>query len=116
MEWIALTSPEELARVDEASRAAPVLLFKHSTSCGVSAGALEGLERDWRPVDDVHTVFFIDLWAHRDVSDAVEVRYGVRHESPQVLVVDDGACVYTASHRGIRHAEVVQALNVRSAR
>jgi len=93
-----------------------VLLFKHSTSCGVSAGALEALERDWRAADDVHRVYFIDLWAHRDVSDAVETRYGIRHESPQVLVIDDGACTYTTSHRHISRAAVVDALATRTAR
>lgn len=107
MQWIPLTAPEQLAEVDAASQAGAVLLFKHSTSCGISRMALDRLERAWRsPNEAPMPAYFIDLWRHRDVSNAVELRYGIGHESPQALVIAQGRCVFDASHSAIRPEEL----------
>lgn len=111
MQWIPLTAPDQLVEVDEVSQQGPVLLFKHSTSCSISRMALDRLERAWRsPNDAPMPIYFIDLWQHREVSNAVERHYGIRHESPQVLVIHQGRCVYDASHSAIR-AEELQRLS-----
>jgi bacillithiol system protein YtxJ len=111
MKWIPLTHPEDLAAVNAASQERRVLIFKHSTRCGLSALALDRLEREWKSKDDSgFTVYFIDLWKDRDVSNAVEALYGIRHESPQALVIDAGACAYTDSHSGIRYTKLMTEL------
>lgn len=109
MNWIHLTRPEELRAVNEASRQRPVLIFKHSTSCGISAMALARIERAWKPTDD-HTTYFIELRKNRDVSNAVEEQYGIRHESPQALIILAGQCVHADSHSGIRYDALVAEL------
>lgn len=101
----------QLDRIDDLSKEKPVLIFKHSTTCPISQGALSRLEKGWTAADDAgRTAYYLDLWAHRDVSDAVEARYGIRHESPQVLVISGGTCSYNTSHRNINYADTVGAL------
>jgi bacillithiol system protein YtxJ len=112
MKWIALTHPEDLNALNEASREHPVLIFKHSTRCGVSSMALNRIEREWKPAHDrVYDTYFIDLWKHREVSNAVEEHYGIRHESPQALVIDAGTCVHADSHSAIRYGHLIAELD-----
>jgi bacillithiol system protein YtxJ len=87
-----------------------VLIFKHSTRCSISSTALNRLERAWRPEDAGHAVWYLDLLRYRPISNAIAERYGIQHESPQVLVIRAGRCVYDASHTAITHAEVVRQL------
>lgn len=104
MSWQPLTTLDELDRIDAASARRPVLVFKHSTRCSISSTALHRLQRAWQATDG--PVHLLDLLRHRALSDAIAARYGVRHESPQVLVIRDGRCVYEASHLAITYAEV----------
>lgn len=88
-----------------------MLLFKHSTRCSISSAALGRLERAWNSADDErYDAHYLDLLQYRDLSDAIAERYGVEHESPQVLVVRNGKCMYHTSHLGISYAGVVEAL------
>lgn len=111
MNWVRLNKLTQLEEIDTASRKAPVLIFKHSTRCNISATALGRLERAWTPADDTeHTAYFLDLLAHRDISNAIAKRYGVEHESPQALVIRDGRCMHTTAHFGITYADTLAAL------
>lgn len=111
MRWTPLTDISQLEAIDLASRAKPVLLFKHSTTCSISRTALDRLERTWTSDDDIaHTAFYLDLLRYRVVSNAIAERYGITHESPQVLVIKDGKCAHDASHLGISYAGTKSAL------
>jgi bacillithiol system protein YtxJ len=82
------------AAIDE-SRLRPVLLFKHSTSCGISSGVF----REVRAVDaDINIVV---VQTDRDISNEIARRTGIRHQSPQAIVLRDGEVVYHASHYDI---------------
>lgn len=111
MNWTPLTSLAQLDAIDATSREKPVLIYKHSTRCNISAAALSRLERAWTAADDAEqTTYYLDLLAHRDISDAIAERYGVEHESPQTLVIRDGKCVHVAAHFGITYADTLAAL------
>lgn len=111
MQWIPLTSPQQLDAIDEASTRMPVLIFKHSTRCNISSAALNRLERAWTPADEAaSSTYLLDLLAHRALSDAIAERYGVEHESPQTLVIRDGKCMHAAAHFGITYADTLAAL------
>ncbi|MBS1943399.1 MAG: bacillithiol system redox-active protein YtxJ [Bacteroidetes bacterium] len=112
MEWKELDSIVELDRIDQLSKGQPVLIFKHSTRCAISKAALNRLERAWTAEDAArHRVYYLDLLAHRDISDAVATRYHVQHESPQALVIHNGTCTHCASHTAITYAETAGALS-----
>ena len=66
MHWKELTTLGQLDRIDDLSRQKPVLIFKHSTTCPISKGALARLEKDWTAADDAsHRAYYLDLRAHR---------------------------------------------------
>lgn len=97
MEWIELVSPEQLTAINKESQESPVLIFKHSTTCSISAMALHRLDRKSSNVPGLKA-YFLDLRSHRDVSKAIESTFDVTHESPQVLIIDKGQAVYHRSH------------------
>ena len=70
----------------------PVLLLKHSTQCSISARALEEVEAFGAEFT------YLDLLAHRDVSDAIATRLGVPHESPQLLILQSGRAEVVLNH------------------
>ncbi len=99
--WKALTDINQLELVDELSKTQSVVLFKHSTSCGISAGAKSRLEVDWDALPEDTVFYYLDLLRHRDISNAIADRYSIRHESPQILVIKNGKTVFHASHHRI---------------
>jgi bacillithiol system protein YtxJ len=94
--WKQMESIQELEVADQTSYNKPVVLFKHSTSCSISSMAKSRLEGD----TDVNSpeIYYLDLLAYRDVSNTIADKYGVRHESPQVIVLSNGQATYHASH------------------
>lgn len=111
MNWTVLTDEGQLDGIDRLSAERTVLIFKHSTRCSISSAALNRLESAWTAADEgLGAVFFLDLIRYRSVSNAIADRYGVQHESPQVLVIRSGRCVHHASHFGITYAGSKEAL------
>jgi bacillithiol system protein YtxJ len=99
MNWIELVSPEQLQAIRNESQESPVLIFKHSTACSISAMVLHRLQRKSSGVNVPGLkLYYLDLRAYRDVSRAVESTFEVEHESPQVLIIDKGQAVYHRSH------------------
>lgn len=95
----ALHHIDELDRLLTESTRQPLLLFKHSYSCGISAEALDELV-DHLNSERKESVRYamITVQTHRDVSNAVASKLGVRHETPQALMIRDGRVVWAASH------------------
>ena len=88
-----------------ASHVEPVIVFKHSETCGVSLMVRDGLEQGVVPVA-VHEVV---VQRHRGVSTRLALLLGVRHESPQVFVVARGAVSWHSSHNGVTAARIAAA-------
>jgi len=91
------------------SDAKPLFLIKHSTRCPVSTTALEQYRRFVDEVDDREHAY-LDLIAHRDVSDAIAAESGVRHESPQALLYHRGKVIWHDSHGRITTDRLASAL------
>ena len=109
MHWIHLTEEEQLKHIISKSQLRPQVIFKHSTRCSISAVALQRLQKTTQPSDI--DFYFLDLIANRDLSNQVASVFKVQHESPQVLVIRDGDCIYDESHMGISMAEIVEHLH-----
>ena len=108
--WISLTTVEELDDIARESYEAPCLIFKHSTRCNISSIAKFRLEDDWDLAPESVRMYYLDLIRYRSLSNAVAERCSVHHESPQVLLIRNGECVYDESHLGIRVEEIKEAL------
>lgn len=98
MKWTPLNSIADMEEVIQKSFEKPQLIFKHSTRCSISALAKSRLESGWRFEEKLVEPIYLDLLVHRDVSNKIEAHFNIRHESPQVLLIKDGECVYHASH------------------
>ncbi len=111
MNWTKLDSADKIEGIKEQSRSQPILIFKHSTSCSISSMALNRLERDWNS-DDMKNmgVYFLDLIKNRDVSNSIASAFDIPHQSPQVLIIKEGKCIYDNSHMGISYREISQQL------
>src|SRR5574339_82269 len=93
-----LSDLDALETAIEESRERPVVLFKHSRTCGVSCQALDELHRLAEQAARGATYKVITVQSHRSVSDHAARRLGVRHETPQAIVLRDGKPVWKASH------------------
>jgi bacillithiol system protein YtxJ len=101
IDWNHLSSEAHIRRIIEDSFQVPQLIFKHSTRCGTSAMALGRIERQWGPALQPVTPHFLDLLTYRKVSNAVAETFDVTHQSPQVLLIQNGVCTYATSHSDI---------------
>ncbi len=111
MEWHTLNTIEQLDTIVEVSSSQPVLLFKHSTRCSISATALDRLERAWSE-EEVKGIqpYYLDLIQYRSISGAIAEKFEIEHQSPQVLLIKNGICIYHASHYDIRYTELTKHL------
>ena len=100
----------ELERLLAESNRAPVLLFKHSYSCGTSAEALEELLEHLGRHDGPTRFAIVTVQTDRQISNAISTRLGVRHETPQALLVRDGRVVWSASHFRVTADEIARAI------
>lgn len=104
--WKNLDSMAKLDEIENKSKEKVIAIFKHSTRCGVSRMSLRSFERAFDTEQENIELYYLDLLAHRDISDEISARFQVWHESPQFLVIKDGNCVHHSSHHSI-HAGVL---------
>ncbi|MEO7263258.1 MAG: bacillithiol system redox-active protein YtxJ [Ferruginibacter sp.] len=105
MTWLKLEDDSTLEDITEKSKENPQVIFKHSTRCSISSMAKSRLERSTSPQNI--DFYYLDLIAHRDISSKIADQFNVYHESPQVLVIKDGQCVYDESHSGISMEDII---------
>ena len=98
---IPLTHLSTLAELEAAiaeSCERPVLLFKHSRTCGISCEALDELQAHVDRTPGTAAYKLITVQSHPGLSDAAAARFGIRHETPQAILLRDGRPVWNASH------------------
>ena len=110
MNWIDLNSVNQLTAIKELSKIRPQLIFKHSTRCSISSMALSRMERKEQP--ETSDFYFLDLIKYRSLSNKISEDFSVFHESPQVLIIKNTACVYDESHSGIDMDEITKQIKV----
>ncbi len=104
MNWNPLESIAAVDQLKKDSYDQPIVIFKHSTHCSISGMALSRLERAWNEQEMQRVnVYFLDLIQHRNVSQHVAESFQIVHQSPQLLLIRDGECVYDTSHVGISY-------------
>ena len=97
MNWIIL---EDYIQIQKALlQAEPFLVFKHSIRCSISSMVKHRFERafDYNNVQS----YFLDLIKYRSISNQLAVDFNVEHQSPQILLIKNGNCIYHASHNAI---------------
>lgn len=111
LKWIRLTEASDLDQlIEKESFVKPVVLFKHSTRCSISAMALNRLENEWDLEEEACVPVYLDLITYRPISNKMADDLQITHQSPQILVVKDGKCVYNSSHSQINVRDIKDAL------
>ena len=110
MNWNELKSETQIIDIIEKSKFKPQVIFKHSTRCSISAMAKGRLERSVPPENT--DFYFLDLIANRAVSNKVSSEFNVFHESPQILLIKNGACVYDESHGSISMDDIEEQVSL----
>jgi bacillithiol system protein YtxJ len=106
MNWIDLIDEQQLEHLKELSKHKAQLIFKHSTRCAISSMAKNRLERSTPP--DSVDFYYLDLVKHRQLSNKIATDFAVYHESPQVLLIKNGECIYDESHSGIQMDDIAE--------
>jgi bacillithiol system protein YtxJ len=110
IKWIPLQDLGQLNEIINNSHEKPVVIFKHSTRCIVSRTALKQFELETLQcnvfTENNVDAYFLDLLEHRDISNEIASRFGVQHQSPQLLLIKDGKSVYDVSHSDIDAGEL----------
>jgi len=113
MLWQALTQHSQLQDIILTSQQPgsnrAVVIFKHSTRCSISSMVLNRFESRWQDDPSV-PAYFLDLIQYRDLSNEIASVFDVVHQSPQVLVIKNGSCIYNASHTGISVPDILEAI------
>lgn len=105
MQWNNLETISQLDELVALSQDQSVVIFKHSTRCSISRMALKQFENEF-DFSDLVQPFYLDLIAFREVSNEIAARFGVVHQSPQLILIKEGKTVYNVSHSDIDAGEL----------
>lgn len=106
--WISLTNLEQLSEIKKKSHIKPQVVFKHSTTCGVSRMVINMFKKNYSFTADQVDLYYLDLHAYREVSNETGIKFHVYHESPQLLVLKNGEVVTHASHGAISDVDLAE--------
>ena len=109
--WVALNEMSQLDEIISLSNTKAVLIFKHSTRCGISSMVLKNFKNEYNLPDSEIELYFLDLIKNRDLSNEIAIKFNVIHQSPQVLVIYKEQVIYHDSHNQISVEAIKNALN-----
>ena len=96
---IFLTDQDQIDDIIKASEQKPILIFKHSTRCGISSMMLKRFDNK---IADLSTpYYFLDILKYRPLSNLIQDKFEITHQSPQLLVIKNGKVIAHDSHSGI---------------
>jgi bacillithiol system protein YtxJ len=101
LNWLPLTSLEQLETIKKESNTEAILIFKDSTRCGISKMVIKQFEKLFTAEHSNLKVYYLDLLNHRNISAEIEQTFQVVHQSPQLIVIRNGNSVHYASHNDI---------------
>lgn len=105
--WKKIESEEDLKKAIEDSFQNKIAIFKHSTSCFISRTVLKNFEKEVENSDQNAELYYLDLLAYRPISNKIASDLEIRHESPQLIVIENGKPVNSASHQDISLSQIV---------
>ena len=109
--WNTLDSDQGLDNIIEESRIKPQLILKHSTSCSISHIAKMRLDESLDELQKHLDCHYLDLLRYRSISNRISNELNLHHESPQILVVNQGEVTYDESHLDISMKDIIEHLS-----
>ncbi|SNR35837.1 bacillithiol system redox-active protein YtxJ [Lutibacter flavus] len=99
--WALLTEEKQLNEIIEESKTKLVVVFKHSTRCGISRGVLSQFEKATDSKIENVAFYYLDLLKYRSISNELASAFNVYHQSPQAILIKNGEVVTHNSHYDI---------------
>lgn len=106
MNWKTITNETDLEQIVELSKSTTCLIYKHSTRCTMSEMMKFVLEDEWDFEEGEIQPFYLDILAHKSLAKKIADDFQVYHQSPQVLLIQNGECTYDEDHRDISVEEI----------
>jgi bacillithiol system protein YtxJ len=107
LSWTNIISIDDLETIQMNSFRQPCLIYKHSSRCSISDIAFRRLQVYPESHSLNLALYFLDIIRFRSLSEAISTNYHVYHESPQVLVIFKGECIYDSSHLDIQWNDIL---------
>jgi bacillithiol system protein YtxJ len=110
MNWKNINTELDIEEIITQSFYKPQGIFKHSTRCSISTVAKQRIDKN---DDNIAIEFnYLDLIAQRNISNLIAQKFDVEHQSPQILIIKKGVCVFDESHGSIDFNEIVEQANL----
>ena len=106
VDWISLTSLDQLENIVIDSEIDTICIFKHSTRCGISKMVLSRFEKSLSETIKKCKFYYLDLLTYRNISDQISLTFEIIHQSPQLLVIKNKVAVANASHYDILDIDI----------
>ena len=108
MNWITINGEETIEEISKSEDYA--IIYKHSPRCMTSLMAFRNM-KSGSESDYSIPFYMVDVIQNRDISRLIAEKFNIRHESPQVLIVKDGKCIFDTSHESIVLKNIVSKIN-----
>lgn len=109
-DWKQITQESDVRNIIEKSLSKPQIIYKHSTTCGISAHAEHKLIEGSHLLTENADVNYLDLLRFRSISTLIAKELKVTHQSPQIIVLKDSKVVHSTSHHAIDPAAIAKYL------
>jgi bacillithiol system protein YtxJ len=108
-EWKIINNKSQLVEIENESYSNPVVIFKNSSRCGISQSMLLNFQQDMRQANSGSMGFYLlDIVKNRDISSIIAQQFNLHHESPQLLVIENGECTYHKNHWNISYSDLIK--------
>lgn len=108
--WNNLTTNDDLVKINNDSYNQPQIIFKHSTRCSISQMAKNRLIEGLDQLMDKAAIYYLDLLSYRNISNEIANKWGIEHESPQIIIIKNGEAIYHSSHNMIKVTDIKEHL------
>ncbi len=109
--WEIISNEHQLDEIILLSEGKPQVILKHSNQCGTSFFAKKNLEMiDGKYLEGVD-LYLVDVISQRGLSTILGEKVGVRHQSPQLIVLFNGKVIWHGSHQHVNEENLIKALN-----
>ena len=106
--YFTLDKMEQFDEIDEISQTKLVVIFKHSNRCSISRMVLKQFNAEFNYLVEKIDWYLLDLLNYRELSNEIAHRYNVIHQSPQIIVIQNGKAIFNASHDSISAEDLKQ--------
>lgn len=108
--WKQLRTEEGVVQIIKQSHNKPCVIFKDSKTCGISASAKHRIHSDFDTIKDDVEFYYLDLLQYRNVSNLIAEKLNVIHQSPQIIILKNGAVIHHSSHYAISVGKIAEAI------